>query len=197
MAAKVKRRKAPATARERILASARQLFAQRGFEGTSTKDIAAHAGVPSGLVFYYFETKDALIDAVFEDNPASHIVTMMWDASRQNTSDPIESALRAAYETALEHRYQAYILMTGTASARPIAKRLRQMRKNALAAFADFFRAQSGGTKPALEPEILAQVVSSSILSAVLLDEPQDVEAYIKGLTSIVRAGLSPAVQIE
>ena len=193
MAPATKRRKAPAGARERILASARQLFAQHGFEATSTKDIAAHADVPSGLVFYYFETKDALIEATFENNPPAQVLSQMWEAARQNTTTPIESALRAAYEGVLEHRYQAYILTAEIASSRPIAKRLRQLRKDALVAFADFFREQSGGIKTAIEPAVLAQVISSSMLSTVLLDQPRDVDAYIKGLTSVVSAGLKPA----
>jgi len=193
MAATAKRRKAPTGARERILASARQLFAQLGFEATSTKDIAAHAGVPSGLVFYYFETKDALIEATFENNPPLQVLAKMWEAARQSTTDPIESALRAAYEGMVEHRYQAYIFMAELASSRPITKRLRQMRKDALAVFADFVRDQSGGIKTAIAPEVLAQVISSSMLATVLLDQPRDPEAYIKGLTSVVRAGLKPA----
>ena len=193
MAAKAKRQKTLTGARERILASARQLFAQHGFEGTSTKDIAAHAGVPSGLVFYYFETKDALIEAIFEYNPPLQVATTMWDAARRNPADSIESALKAAYQAIIEHRYQAYILMAETGSSRPTAKRLRQMRKDAIAAYADFFRAQSGSIQPEVDPEVLAQVVSSSLLSAVLLDQPRDPEAYIKALASLVRAGLRPA----
>ena len=48
-----------------ILDSAEQLFAARGFHGVSLKDIAAHAGVHHTLVHYYFDDKNALVDAVF------------------------------------------------------------------------------------------------------------------------------------
>ena len=193
MAAKTKRQKVAIGARDKILASARQLFALHGFEGTSTKDIAAHAGVPSGLVFYYFQTKDALIEATFENNPPLEVLAVMSDAARTSTGDPIEAALRAAYEGILEHRYQAYIFVAESGSSRPVAKRLRQLRKDALVAWADFFRAQSPGIQTSVQPEVLAHVVSSSLMLAVLLDQPRDPDPYIKGLTSIVRAGLKPA----
>ena len=45
------------TARGRILAAAERLFAERGFDHTSTALIAAEARVPQGLIFYHFKTK--------------------------------------------------------------------------------------------------------------------------------------------
>lgn len=42
-----------------------ELFATRGFEGTSTKAIASAAGVAEGLIFHHFENKEALLAEVF------------------------------------------------------------------------------------------------------------------------------------
>ena len=59
----------PAPAPERILAAALSAFAERGFHGATTREIAAAAGVPQGLVAYHFESKQALweaaVDSVF------------------------------------------------------------------------------------------------------------------------------------
>lgn len=53
---------------ERILAAAGKLFAERGFDRTSTARIAAEAGVPHGLIFYHFKTKmDLLLALIRED----------------------------------------------------------------------------------------------------------------------------------
>jgi AcrR family transcriptional regulator len=51
--------------REAILTAAGQLFAEEGFGG-STREIAKRLGVTQGLLYRYFPSKDALIDAVFE-----------------------------------------------------------------------------------------------------------------------------------
>jgi AcrR family transcriptional regulator len=51
--------------RDRIVEAALELFATRGFEGTSTKAIALAAGVAEGLIFHHFETKEALLTEVF------------------------------------------------------------------------------------------------------------------------------------
>jgi AcrR family transcriptional regulator len=55
--------------RERILASALDVFAVDGFDGATTRAIAARAGVNLGLIKYYFDTKEKLwraaVDRIF------------------------------------------------------------------------------------------------------------------------------------
>lgn len=46
--------------RERILAAALEVFAERGFEGATTRDIAARAGSNLGLIQYHFSGKERL-----------------------------------------------------------------------------------------------------------------------------------------
>ena len=58
-------------ARGRILAAAERLFAERGFDHTSTALIAAEARVPQGLIFYHFKTKMELLLAVIREDQAS------------------------------------------------------------------------------------------------------------------------------
>jgi AcrR family transcriptional regulator len=52
--------------RERILATALQVFAERGFDGARTRDIADRAGVNLGLLTYYFGNKEKLWRAAVE-----------------------------------------------------------------------------------------------------------------------------------
>ena len=58
-------------ARGRILAAAERLFAERGFDHTSTALVAAEARVPQGLIFYHFKTKMELLLAVVREDQAS------------------------------------------------------------------------------------------------------------------------------
>jgi AcrR family transcriptional regulator len=51
------------TARARIRDAAIRLFGERGIEGASIRDIAAEAGVSSGLVRHHFGSKEALREA--------------------------------------------------------------------------------------------------------------------------------------
>lgn len=49
------------TAQQHLLDSAQQLFAERGYRGTTTKDIAQTAGVSENLIFRYFGSKSELM----------------------------------------------------------------------------------------------------------------------------------------
>ncbi|HHT01453.1 MAG TPA: helix-turn-helix transcriptional regulator [Firmicutes bacterium] len=51
--------------RERIVAAARQLFAQGGFDGTTTAAIAQAAGVAEGTIFRHFRTKAGIAGSHF------------------------------------------------------------------------------------------------------------------------------------
>ncbi|MGO4200881.1 TetR/AcrR family transcriptional regulator [Rhodococcus sp. TAF43] len=54
-------------AREKILDAAESLIAERGFDATSTAAVAAAAGVPKGLIFYYFATKADILTALLAE----------------------------------------------------------------------------------------------------------------------------------
>ena len=52
--------------REQIIDAAMRVFAQKGFTKATNKDIAREAGITPGLIYYYFESKDALLNAILE-----------------------------------------------------------------------------------------------------------------------------------
>ncbi len=52
--------------RDRLIHSARHLFWERGYAGTSMADLLAHAQVNSGSFYHFFESKEALLRAVLE-----------------------------------------------------------------------------------------------------------------------------------
>ncbi|RKT85718.1 DNA-binding transcriptional regulator, AcrR family [Saccharopolyspora antimicrobica] len=74
-----------ASARERILAAAGELFAEHGFEATPTSRIAERAEVPKGLIHYYFRRKQdlltALVDRLPEDPVLSERVVVRGDVA--------------------------------------------------------------------------------------------------------------------
>ncbi len=47
--------------RTRILQAAQKLFARKGFDGTTTKDLARKAGVAEGTIFRHFPNKKAIL----------------------------------------------------------------------------------------------------------------------------------------
>lgn len=53
--------------REQLLQTAVDLFSQRGFKGTTTKEIAKAAGVSEAMVFRHFASKDELYGAILHN----------------------------------------------------------------------------------------------------------------------------------
>ena len=51
---------------QKILEAALSLFRERGFADATMRDIAARAGVASGLAYYYFDSKDAIVLAFYQ-----------------------------------------------------------------------------------------------------------------------------------
>lgn len=54
--------------REQILRAAMICFAKRGFHQTSMHDISAEAGISVGLIYRYFDNKDAVISAMADEH---------------------------------------------------------------------------------------------------------------------------------
>ncbi len=52
--------------RELILDTALELFAEKGFHTTSIEQIAKKAGISKGLTYNYFESKNAILDAILK-----------------------------------------------------------------------------------------------------------------------------------
>lgn len=71
--------------RERILTSARQLFAQNGIDKTSIRAVAAAAGVDPALVHHYYGTKEQLFAA------AIHVPIDPMEILRPLRDTPVEN----------------------------------------------------------------------------------------------------------
>jgi len=61
--------------RARIIAAAMRLFGEQGYEGASTRDIAAAAGVNAPALQYYFDNKEGVFRACIE-----FIAERAWDS---------------------------------------------------------------------------------------------------------------------
>jgi TetR/AcrR family transcriptional regulator len=86
--------------RSRILTAALQIFAISGFEGSSLRQIARHAGVQHQLVVYHFRTKDALwrevVSSIFEESWKEQGLSYWAEQVRvQGAANALREMLRA------------------------------------------------------------------------------------------------------
>jgi len=80
-----------------LIASAASLFAAKGFNGTTTKEIAKAAGISEALVFKYFPTKRALYAAILKEKvTVSELLEAVEDAAKKR-DDRLVFTLIASY----------------------------------------------------------------------------------------------------
>ncbi len=95
------------TTREAIAASARAMFAERGYTATSVRAIAAAAGVDPALVIRHFVSKEQLFVAVmgWTENPGPELDGPLETLGRTlvaHVLDPARDAERRAYATMVQ-----------------------------------------------------------------------------------------------
>lgn len=56
-----------AKSREKIISAALDLFAHKGYDATSIDSIAKKAGISKGLIYNYFESKEKILRAIFDE----------------------------------------------------------------------------------------------------------------------------------
>jgi len=92
----------PTEVRERILDAAQQTFAEKGFDGATTRQIASRANVPLGLLRYYFGGKlklwQAAVDESFAEIRNGLDVARFMPGSAADGSDPL-AGIRAGIRT--------------------------------------------------------------------------------------------------
>src|SRR5688500_13622468 len=88
-----------AATRHRILQAARRLFAQKGYEATTTRDIAHAAQIASGTLFNYFATKEAIVACLAGDAMADALDEV--DARGPGAADTLEEDLFAVVAAGL------------------------------------------------------------------------------------------------
>ena len=74
-----------------LLDAAVRVFARKGFHASRVGDIATEAGVAHGLLYHYFESKDQVLEAVFQENWSLLVARI---ESVEKTDEPAADQLR-------------------------------------------------------------------------------------------------------
>ncbi len=72
-----------------IIDIAERLFAERGFDGTSVRDIADEAGINVAMISYYFGSKEKLMEALFELR-VGNVIIRVESLIKDESLTPIE-----------------------------------------------------------------------------------------------------------
>ena len=103
------------TTREKLLSSATLLFAQKGFDAVSVREICAHAKTSSTMIHHYFESKQGLLDAIiqqFSTDTFSAALRLIEDVPQDPAAFvcKIELFINETFEALITQKYVIKIL---------------------------------------------------------------------------------------
>jgi TetR/AcrR family transcriptional regulator, acrEF/envCD operon repressor len=133
--------------RQLILEAALDVFAEQGFQGATTKEIAARAGVTHGLIYFYFTSKEDLFQATFEHTLRGALDAFSLPGAAESGEEPavvVERSVARLLEIISSPRVSslARIMMrmaaNGDAKAGPLQECKLSMTR-AIGAFAEAF----------------------------------------------------------
>jgi TetR/AcrR family transcriptional regulator, transcriptional repressor for nem operon len=151
--------------RQRLVESARYLFWERGFAGTSMADLLAHAKVNSGSFYHFFDSKEALLREVLE----SYLVAlhpMIVGPAYAATPKPIERIF------AILEGYRERILMTNAQYGCPLGRLALEIdpeNRPAHKLIAENFRGWIGAVRDCLEAAELPASIDIEALATYVL----------------------------
>src|SRR5581483_4044818 len=148
-----------------------RLFAERGPDAVTVRQIAAAAGVSPGLVSHHFGSKDGLRQAV-DAHVLALFGAMLGELTSADLYDP--GAAGSLAEAVVRHLppdspvpgYLRRLLLAGGDSGRELFRRLYEGSRTALDALAE-----AGLAAPGADPAVRAAILMSNDLAVLLLRE--------------------------
>jgi AcrR family transcriptional regulator len=161
--------------RERLVASARDLLYEQGVQRTTLAQIAERADVPPGNVYYYYKTRDELVQAVIESRTA-RIRQVLRDIDRRTSPKARLKALAATWDDAApEVKEHGCPVGTLACELSKDDSELAAQAGGTLREILDWmerqFRELGRRDAPALAVQLLAAIQGAALLSHTLRDE--------------------------
>jgi AcrR family transcriptional regulator len=156
------RRSAGDHSREAILASARKLFAEQGFEGTSLRQVAREASVDPAMVHHFFRGKDELF-AVSVELPAdpAEVLAGVGSTEPGARAEAIVRAVLRLWESPAQYGLAAFV--RGTIGSKAKTAMLREVVNRTILS-----RVMAGVPGPAEEVRLRGNLVASQVMGLML-----------------------------
>jgi len=190
--------------REQIMDAAMRVFARKGFDRATNKDIAQEAGITPGLIYHYFESKEKLLRAILEEHSPLRLVQLM---PAEILDMPPESVLRYVAQQLLsvvedEHYVRFARVFLAEAIHRPEAISFSFAGMQEVVSLLEGYLAakMETGELRRTDPGLVVQVFGGGLMAFVIrrqiLREPISLqysqEEMVEGIVSITLQGLLP-----
>lgn len=188
--------------RAQILREAAQLFGSHGFNGTTTRDVAARVGITEAALYRYFASKEAMYQAILDERMAAPDLLAPLETLAERGDDRALftelalTLLRSVEADPSILRLLLYSALEGHELARPFQegriRRLRELLQRHLE------RRMRDGAYRALDPQLGARAFIGMVVDHLIVREvfgqrdqyPQPPEQVAETFVSIFLEGI-------
>ena len=184
--------------KEAILAAAQGVFAKKGFDGATIADIATAAGVASGTVYLYYESKIDLFAA---------LNARLWDvvngAMRDANAPPdvrggTRARIHAVFTTANSHRDLLRLVFLNPDPRTEVARRMSNADDARVQPLVEILQTGiDARTVRDANPAMLARLINSLVIIALyqcfIQRDGEDAGAYEDTVVEMVVGALTPS----
>lgn len=125
-----------ASTRDRILHAALALFAEKGYEATSMREIAEQLGMTKAALYYHFDGKDAIVRTLLADIDDQVAVLVAW-AREQPVDEQLRTAVLERWADIMQaHGITAFRFVMAN---RQVVHRIRSDRSGMVAALTELY----------------------------------------------------------
>jgi len=183
------RREGASESREHILATARRLFAEHGFEGTSLRQVAREAGVDPAMIHHFFKGKDELfaLSVALPADPAQ-VLEGVDQHDPEHRAEAIARAVLRLWESPAQHSLVAFI--RGTIGSKSKTLLLREVVTRTIIS-----RIMAGIPGPPEEVALRGNLVATQMVGLMLVRYVVKLEPLASASPEDVVRLLAPNVQ--
>ncbi len=186
--------------KQRILQAAQRLFAARGYEGTTTRDLASAAGVAEGTLFRHFDNKKAILIEVATQGWVEILTDLLTELSEMGSYKAVAQVMRRRMLRMRENADMMRVCFMEAQFHPELRDRIQSevIVKMTDVAEAFFETAMERGIYRPMNPKIVAQVFLGMFAVAgfshvTILDSnasPQAMQEMAEGLADIFLNGV-------
>jgi AcrR family transcriptional regulator len=193
--------------RSRILKSAMRLFAKKGFDGTTTKELAEDAGVAEGTLFRHFTNKKAILIEVATQGWIDLLTDLLTEFSEMGSYKAVAEVMKHRMMHMRENVDLLRVCFIEVQFHEDLRDQIQQevIEKMTDVAEAFFQTAMDKGIYRQINPRLVARVflgmfTIASFSQNTIADpdaSPEDLKAMAEGLADIFLNGvLTPAARV-
>jgi AcrR family transcriptional regulator len=154
--------------RGRLIAEARRLFAARGYEATTIRDLAAATGVAVGTVFVHFPDKGALLAGTLAEHLDQALGRALATLPPGGARRRIRHVVGALFRSYARHPALSRVLVKEALFAEGEPRKAAQRDVEAFVGRLAEWCAEPGSLRPGLDPGDAAHAVFAAYLAALV-----------------------------